>query len=128
MHRSLITFIFEGRKISSFSWGGIKLICKDRSRRNIFTITFGEVPPSPNYAYEASKAIILSRNFTFVSTEVAPISDRLRTINKIWLEASISIKRAPSSQNSFYRNKNKKIKIKVNLCGQQNYLMNQFST
>lgn len=108
MHRSLITFIFDGRKISSFSCGGIKLICKNMLTKNIVTITFGEVPPSPNYAYdasEASEAIILSRNITFVSTEVAPISDRLRTINRIWLEASTSIKRAPSSQNSFYRNK-----------------------
>lgn len=63
MHRSLITFIFEGRKISSFSCGGIKLICKNMFTKNIVTITFGEVPPSPNYAYDANEAIIVKKHY-----------------------------------------------------------------
>lgn len=33
--RSLITFTFEGSKISSFSCGGIKLICKTMFNRKL---------------------------------------------------------------------------------------------
>lgn len=44
-----------------------------------------------------------------VSTDVASIPDSLRTISIIWLEASTSTKRAPSTGNSFYRNLNDRL-------------------
>lgn len=48
----------------------------------------------------------MPRNDTLVSKDVEPIPDSLRTINKIWLEASTSTKRAPSIWNSFCTNLN----------------------
>lgn len=56
-------------------------------------------------ALDATKPKIeqAQENITLVSTCFAPIPDRLRAINKIWLEASTSNKRAPSTCNSVYK-------------------------
>lgn len=95
--RSLTAFVLEGSCIFSLSCGAIKLIWKGHMYKNFKRILW-KAKNAVSHPCQDSR----SKKFTFVSPCIPPVPVSLRARRIIWLEASTSKKRAPSTWNSFY--------------------------